>query len=236
MLSSAARRTDRAAAATLALLLQLGFIAAFLHAFVAQPTPRQMQRELTFFLPRLLPKVEAVKTGPSPRAPAASSPVPLFAPPPATPGAPAAASNNAATLQNLGRSLFDCAPENYASRTPQQRAACPRLGEGFAIREAPPLMGLPSQVKDEAHWEEELAREQSPAMLPCMGFVDVLCLLMKIADGSLSDYGDPKTWPHYEVTQLSKGDFYKIEQAYDAWHKAHAGAPGSTEGVSVHPQ
>jgi hypothetical protein len=58
-------------------------------------------------------------------------------------------------------------------------------------------------------------------MLPCLGGLDVLCLLEKIADGSLGDMADPRTWPHYEVQQLPPEDFQKIEDAYNAWHKAH---------------
>jgi hypothetical protein len=31
-------------------------------------------------------------------------------------------------------------------------------------------------------------------------------------------------WPTYETKQLQPEDFYKIEQAYDEWHAAHAKA------------
>lgn len=85
----------------------------------------------------------------------------------------------------------------------------------------PDLMGRPSRVKNEAIWQAELARAHSPALLPCLGGLDVMCMLMKIADGSLSDFGDPKTWPIYQTKQLPPEDFYKIEQAYAEWHKDH---------------
>jgi len=49
-----------------------------------------------------------------------------------------------------------------------------------------------------------------------------LCLAQKFADGSLTD---PETWPTYDVKQLQPEDFYKIEQAYDQWHKDHAPPP-----------
>jgi len=42
-------------------------------------------------------------------------------------------------------------------------------------------------------------------------------------DGSLSDFGDPRTWPVYQTGQLPPEDFYKIEQAYTQWHKDHPG-------------
>jgi hypothetical protein len=38
------------------------------------------------------------------------------------------------------------------------------------------------------------------------------------ANGTLTD---PASWPTYEVKQLQPEDFYKIQQAYDDWHKAH---------------
>jgi hypothetical protein len=52
-----------------------------------------------------------------------------------------------------------------------------------------------------------------------------LCLIGKILDGSLSDFGDPATWPSYVVKELPKEDFYRIQQAYDAWNKEHGKAP-----------
>jgi hypothetical protein len=39
--------------------------------------------------------------------------------------------------------------------------------------------------------------------------------LGKIADGTWTDFGDPRTWPHYAVKQLAPEDFYKIEKEYD---------------------
>jgi hypothetical protein len=76
-------------------------------------------------------------------------------------------------------------------------------------------------VKDEAHWQQEWARVHSPGLLPCGGFLDLICLLSKIMDGSLDDFGDPAKWPVYAVKQLPPEDFYKIQQTYDQWHKDH---------------
>jgi hypothetical protein len=213
---------DRLPSAVLALALQAAFIAAFLHALPPMAPPKQLARELVFILPRLAPKP---LPGPPQMAPRATS-LPVFVPPPLfSLPAPSASSPNAPStaVQNFGRAVFGCAPETYSSLTPQQRAQCLRPGEGVAIQEVPNLMGSPSHVKDEAHWQEEWAREQSPALLPCGGFIDIMCLLTKIATGTLSDYGDPRQWPHYAVQQLAPEDFYKVEQAYDAWHKAHDG-------------
>jgi hypothetical protein len=87
-------------------------------------------------------------------------------------------------------------------------------------------MGAPSHVKDEAHWREEWARETSPTNFPCGGFLNIACLLGKIADGSLSDCGNPRTWPHDALKQLPPEDFYKVEEAYDDWNKRHAKTAG----------
>jgi hypothetical protein len=240
MLSSASDRADRLAAATGALLLQAGFIAAFFYAFSFQaPPPRPLEREEIFFLPplpRIVPAKPPEAVPPHAReAPPATATPPLFVPPP-TSVRPSPEAPPAQALQNFGQALQDCTPGNYENLPPERKARCTRPGEGVAVQQLPNPMGSPSHVKDEAHWEEVWAREQSPAMLPCLGFVDVICLLKKVAEGSLDDYGDPRTWPHYEVEQLPKGDFYKIEQAYDAWHKAHPLPQASTESVSVHPQ
>jgi hypothetical protein len=96
-----------------------------------------------------------------------------------------------------------------------------QAGEGLAINQAPDLMHTRSHVKDKAHWRQEWARVHSPALLPCGGFTDLLCLVSKIMDGSLSDYGDPSKWPTYAVEQLSDTDFQKVEDTYKAWNKDH---------------
>jgi hypothetical protein len=104
-------------------------------------------------------------------------------------------------------------------------------------------MGTPNHVKDEAYWDAQLAHKKSPPWLPCtitmitpvgpaMGF-SPLCLLAMASEGKLDD---PREWPVYATRKLAPADFYKIEQAYDAWHKTHPAAPGSRESVSIHAQ
>jgi len=75
-----------------------------------------------------------------------------------------------------------------------------------------------------SHWRQEWARVHSPALLPCGGFTDLLCLLSKIADGSLDDYGDPGKWPTYAVKQLPPADFRQIQDSYAA-RRDQAAAP-----------
>jgi len=52
-------------------------------------------------------------------------------------------------------------------------------------------------------------------------------------DGSLSDFGDPRTWPVYQTGQLPPEDFYKIEQAYTQWHKDHPGKAANAKSCAI---
>jgi hypothetical protein len=206
---------------TLALLIALALQISFLFLLaqtVLEPSlaVHQLARELTLTLRRLpmtrlqapprqaraAPQISVIRPEVTPpiQAPSTSSVIPII-----PPGA----------IQGFGQALNDCAPQNYANLPEDQKAKCTRPGAGVAMQQAPNLMGVPSQVKDEAHWQAELAREQSPALLPCGSFINVACLLGKIADGTWTDFGDPRTWPHYAVKQLAPEDFYKIEKEYD---------------------
>jgi hypothetical protein len=222
-----ARHWERGASLLAALLLQGGFILILIASLPVLRPPVNLVRELTLFLPHQTPA--RTRTGPATlqAAPAIITTGLRQPPEQAAPGAVPAAPVPIPGLQNFGQALSGCAPEQYARLTAEQQAHCPRPGAGVAIQELPNLMGGPSHAKDEAHWRDEWAREQSPALLPCGGFVNVMCLLGKIADGSLSDYGDPSRWPHYAVKQLAPESFYKVEQAYDAWDKAHPGPPAA---------
>jgi hypothetical protein len=203
-------------------LLQAGFLLLFISSMPKFGPPANLARELTLILSRL--PVAATPTASRATSSKTRTPILPQSPQPVVPEVSATPPAVAPGIATFGQSLFGCAPEAYASLTPDRQIRCPRPSAGVAIQEAPNLMGGPSHVKDEAHWQAELAREQSPALLPC-GF-NLMCLLGKIADGSLSDFGDPRTWPNYEIKQLQPEDFYKVEQAYDAWHKAHpADAP-----------
>ena len=205
----------------LALLIQVGFIATLIWSWPVFVRPAPNPAELMMVLPPLAPIAPkpAARTSRSAAAPAAVMKIP--APRMSTPQAPPPLSG----IQGFGQALNGCAPESYDKLPPEQRAACASRTRDMAAlppRE-PDLMGKPSRVKNEAIWQAELARAHSPALMPCMGGLDVMCVLMKMADGSLSDFGDPKTWPIYQTKQLPPEDFYKIEQAYAEWHKDHPG-------------
>jgi hypothetical protein len=214
----------RLPAAILALAIQVLFLAALYYVSPLATPRRAAVHETLLLLPRLiqLPPPAAPSTidarGPVRRPPVFAPPI--FVAPPSTAAPPGVAAPQP-DVQALGRSLFNCAPENFANLSPEDRARCERPGEGLAVAQPPDLMGGKSHVKDEAHWQEELAREQSPTVLPCMGGLDVLCLLQKIATNRMGDFTDPRTWPRYDVQQIPPEDFKKIEDAYDAWHKAH---------------
>jgi hypothetical protein len=210
-----------------ALLLQGGFLLLFLASMPQIAPPLAPGRELVFILPHIPTPLRAAPPrartrGPSrpvaaPAAPSLQIPSPAIVPPSAIPG-----------LRDFGQALNGCSPEQYRNLPPDQQAHCRRPGEGVTIAELPNLMGSPSHVKDEAHWEAELARKQSPIWLPCFGpingvpSINFICIAGMAAKGQLTD---PRSWPIYQTKQLAREDFYKIEQTYDAWNKEHLGAP-----------
>jgi hypothetical protein len=71
-------------------------------------------------------------------------------------------------IAGFGRSLFGCAPEHYADLPPEERAHCPKPGEGLAINQPPDLLNPPkSRAKDEALWLEQQAEDHwVPAACP----------------------------------------------------------------------
>jgi hypothetical protein len=136
----------------------------------------------------------------------------------------------------VGQSLFGCAMQNWSSLTPEQRAHCSRPGEGVAIREAPNLMGQPDQVQDEAHWSAEWRRKETPLLLTGAN-PDKFGLALWTTGGKPSLLGGSQgKTVLYDIQQPAPEALYKTEQAYDARHKAHAGAPGSPERIGVHPE
>jgi hypothetical protein len=60
-------------------------------------------------------------------------------------------------FRGFGRSLFGCAPEHYGELSPEERAHCPKPGEGLAHE--PDLANPPrSHAKDELYWQEQFRR------------------------------------------------------------------------------
>jgi hypothetical protein len=205
----------------LALFIHAGFVIILIWSWPVFVKTAPSPTELMMVLPPLAPVASkpAARASRSTASPATTTKIP--APRSTSPQVPPPLS----AIQGFGQTLNGCAPERYDRLPPEQRAACANRAQGMASLEPrePDLMGKPSRVKNEAIWQAELARAHSPALMPCMGGLDVMCVLMKMADGSLSDFGDPKTWPIYQTKQLPPEDFYKIEQAYAEWHKDHPG-------------
>jgi len=165
-----ARGPQRVAGFVLAMLVQAGFIALLV---ISRPTfaPRQkLTKELTLFLPRLPRAVSPPLALP---APSAGAPRSLVAPPtvPAPPSPNTLRAVPAAPdLSGLGLSLFGCAPEQWSSLSPEQRAKCPRPGEGLTAKNAPDLLHPPpSQSKDRDYWAVELQKRNDP-IPTCMTF------------------------------------------------------------------
>lgn len=81
-------------------------------------------------------------------------------------------------LTGFGQALFGCAPEHYADLTPDQRAHCPKPGEGLAKNDDQDLAATPrSHAKYEARWQEQWTEDHwMPA--PCLpiGGTVVQCL------------------------------------------------------------
>ncbi len=152
MMASASKHSERFTGALLAILMQAGFIALFLHALPLMTPPKELAREITFILPPLVrtPPPKAEQSA-APRA----APAPVFVIPPMVISPPLPQTQSPSALQNFGHALFGCAPEAYANLPPEQKAHCQKPGEGVAILQAPDPLNTRSHVKDEAYWQEQ---------------------------------------------------------------------------------
>jgi hypothetical protein len=172
MLSGAPRRLtatrairDRTSGVALSVLVQTGFI---LMMFLSRPvTPPHTRGHETILLLHSLPKI-APRTIDARGAPRRVAPIPLPVMPNLVPQVLAPPSG----IAGFGRSLFGCAPEHYADLPPDERAHCPKPGEGLAVNQPPDLLNPPkSHAKDEALWLEEQAEKRWTAM--CVGADEV---------------------------------------------------------------
>jgi hypothetical protein len=157
---------DRLASATIAVLLQVGFVAMLIYSLPLFSPPKKLAREITFFL-------RPVREPPR-RAPASRSPGPLTAPPslniprleiPPMEIPPVGAAPPAANIQQFGNTLFGCTPENLGNLTAEQRSHCSFVG--IAPPDATGLAEAASHVNDPARRAAELAARNTPARVPC---------------------------------------------------------------------
>ena len=186
--------SQRLAGASGALLLQAGLLLLFLSSMPQISRPIETGPELTFVMRRpTLPLPPPPPPVPGVAAPARPAPVPLVQTPPAFVAPP----QGLPDLHGLGEALNNCAPERYARLTEEDRARCPRPG-GSAPSDD--LAAPHALAKDEAHWQTELARKQSPLWLPCTAVyghaigINFYCIGMMAAQGTLFDQD---AWPIY---------------------------------------
>jgi hypothetical protein len=147
----------RALGATLALCVQAMFL---LLVLLSPSHPAKIaglaHETILLLAPLAVPAPSTIDArGPRRRRTTAPALVPIpptIAAPPSAAGPPAAPSG----LAGFGQSLFGCAPERYASLTPDQRAHCPKPGEGLAKNDDRDLNNPPrSRAKLEAMWQEQ---------------------------------------------------------------------------------
>jgi hypothetical protein len=216
---------SRVGGAMLALLVQAGLIAA---AFLLPVRPvfhsRLIRQETVLWL-RPLPRIASQPTTIDARgAPRASVvPKPDIVPPQTSSSLPAPGPDISA-LRAFGRALFGCAPERYDQLSPEDRAHCPKPGEGLAYQ-PPDLLGGPSHVKDNARWANALAHKQSPLFLPG-GLLFPLVAAVAALDGSITErssaFRDPEKWPSYvDPGKLMPNDLNDQERANEAYHRDH---------------
>lgn len=102
-------------------------------------------------------------------------------------------------LENFGRALLDCRPENIANLPPEQRDKCNALS--LKPRDDVDFADHSDRSRDAALWARGRARKNAPALLPCMsnrgigvGLGTLLCLGKGLGDGFKPEeqpiYGD----------------------------------------------
>jgi len=220
--NAAERLTRRTAGALLAVAVQTLFVAALL-LWVVAPRPHvPRQQEIVFRLVPAAPPLRIIGVPAAPaRRPAASLPAPIAAAPPAA--APPSG------IAGIGRSLFGCAPENYANLTPEARAHCAKPGDGMAFNPPDGLMVGRSHAKDNSRWANAMAHKQILPMLPG-GTLFPLVALGAILDGSVAEphsaLRDPEQWPaERDPQQFMPHSLDEQDRVYDAWRKDHPAPP-----------
>jgi hypothetical protein len=159
---------QRAFGATLALLVQAGFLQLILVSPSHPPHRADFPHETILLFSRLAmpaPSLIDARGSRKKRTAPGLAPVP---PPIVTPPFATALPVPPSGLAGFGRSLFGCAPEYYATLSPEERAHCPKPGEGLAKNDDRDLNEPPrSHAKYEAMWQEQWIEDHwTPA--PCL--------------------------------------------------------------------
>lgn len=198
-----AQTLRRATGASLVLLLHLVVIAFLLNATVHAIKPVSPSRDGTLwfvFPPRIRP--ESVRIIP---APAASSPVTRFTIP-RTAITTTFAKPNVAAHGDLHALLFDCAPENLASLSPEQRTQCMSAAGSVSLPDDSDITAeRPTRSASAAYWARGRARKNAPLLLPCaspdsvfatFSLAGLMCLAKAVKQGKFDldeqpGYADP---------------------------------------------
>lgn len=218
---------DHLAGGVLALLMQAGFLLLVLLSPSRSSGPASPARETLLFFPPLAVPAPSTIDARSPRRKRIAPSVPFSVPSFAAPSVPNLAPPSG--LAGFGQALFGCAPEHYADLLPEQRAHCPRPGEGLANNEQPPLAGVRSHVKDNARWANAMAHKQTIPMLPG-GMLFPLAALGAVLNGSIAErssaFRDPEQWPaERDAGQFMPGKLDQPEPADEAPQKDHPASP-----------
>jgi hypothetical protein len=171
---------QRGLGATFALSVQAIFLLLVLlspshHARLASPPP-----ESILLIPPLAVPAPTTIDARGPRRRRTPAPALVLVPPPiVAPPTAAAPLAPPSGLAGFGRSLFGCTPEHYADLTPDERAHCPKPGEGLAKNEDRDLNTPPrSRAKLEAMWQEQWDEDHwVPGPCPPSDKPAALCLM-----------------------------------------------------------
>ena len=180
------------------LVLHLIVIAALLSATHWSEQQNEQTKEIILHLitPKRLP--EPVKETLARKPVATPKPAPAFVPP-ATFTPPV--DNSLPQLNGLNQQLFGCAPDQLASATAQQRAACasaslgPRFDPG-----ATDYRDHTGRSKNRVQWARDRARKNAPLLLPCMSPAGIAPLYTAycLAKSALTGKLDAESQPGYQ--------------------------------------
>jgi len=183
LLPSSARerlKRDHLVGGALALLIQAVFVLLVLLSPSHHTKLASLPPESILLIPPLAIPAPTTIDARGPRRRRTAAPALIPVPPPiVAPPAPTTSLAPPSGLAGFGRSLFGCAPERYADLTPDERAHCPKPGEGLAKNDDRDLNTPPrSRAKLEAMWQEKWDEDHwVPGPCPPGDRLAVLCLL-----------------------------------------------------------
>jgi hypothetical protein len=186
---------QRVTGAALVAVLHVAIVAFLLNANLMPRVVRAAHETILYLTPPAPKHID--KPAPPPPAPTPLVRLPNALPkllPPPPPGI------DLKSLQNFGRALLDCSPQNIANLAPEDRHRCDALS--LKPRDDVDFADHTNRSRDAALWARGRARKNAPMLLPCansrglgVGFGTLLCLGKGIAQGGFKpneqqSYGD----------------------------------------------